>query len=228
MQRNLTAGLIALAFTLITMAPLASAHIDNPEFEFWFSSDTGTVSDHTMYQSDMAHDGFDVTIANGDSRTWEADLPAAVNFAMGGAGQVFTLTLLIQQGANLVADLGLVNADGSFDVCESQTVSQGVAGPVLLPAPVQTVTARNVNVVFTPDASCIAEAGDRLGVRVQATGNTVIIGTSDVTPIVLAPKERSHLHTNFVPPTIVTPELPTMLLAGVGLGTIALVVARRK
>lgn len=227
MQRNFTAGLIALAFSLTMLAPLASAHVEN-NHEYWFSSDTGAATDHTMYYNDTDNDGFDVTIANGDFRVWEANDPAITAFPLGGNGQVFTLTLLIKQGANLVTDLGVVRPDGSFDPCETATVNQGVAGPVLLPAPVQPITARNVNVVFTPDATCTTNEGDRIGVRVTATGNTVILGTGDVTVPILSPKERTHLHMNFAPPSVVVPELSTLLLAGVGLAGVALVVARRK
>lgn len=228
--------LLATISGLLVLSPAALAHVDNPEYEWWMSSDTGTVADHTMYQNDLSHPGVDVTIANGDSRTWEADFATSSDVDLGGLNtltnqpQVWTLTLCLRQAGSFVAEIGAVETTGQFRSWQAQTVTQGIAGPVLVPAPVQTITVRNEHISFTPPAGSIVYKDERLGIRVTASDNTVIVCTEDVErPAgILETIERTHLHSTLPkPPYPPVPELPALLLVGAGIAGVALVARRR-
>lgn len=227
--------LIVLAALVLTPAAVAThAHPGGPEG--WTLTDTtvlvGTDSHFVMTRDPhAAPGGLDVLITNGGTVTWVTDEQALAAFEYG-PGHAFTARLQVLQGTRLTVQLLTVTPGGNLVPCSAIVLSEDL-GLVMQPLEideVENLRAVTVNVVIDSDdfIACDIAPGDRLALRVGALGGDAQIGTEDVTKGILGETvARSAFTLENPPPAFPTPELPTSLLALVGLAGVALVVRRR-
>lgn len=224
-------ALLSLAALLVVASSFPTANADAKTTFYLSGGDEDALGTHAMFQDQPGAYGTHELQAE-EPAIWRADAPAEFNLDVA-QGAVFNVTLLVYYSPAMRVEIGTVdNQTGAWELtCGDHELNQQNAvsnvGP--LPGAVGTLLANSREFPIVTDKACPIAEGDYLGLRIVNGNGQALLGMEDIPESDLpnqTKKMASQVTWNVHEPPYPLPELPVVVLTGLGL--VALVVLRRK